>query len=463
MADPATAESKGRLVGCTPWLIGLGGVMFLLCAGPLVWWFGREAIATRDLDAAKQSLVREGYPVNDETLANYRMELMPMDRSDAWVRILEAVESPDFTKTCFQVPIVGVVNDEQTYVIGQPWAHADAVREFLERHRSLLDEIHAVTAAGGPIWTPVELDSFETVLSNVTSTRSVARLLSLERMDATIRDDPAAVATSLRSLIGAARAMECEPFIVIQLVHSAVHGVATDAIRETVQAGVLSPEQRRDLLDQLCSVPSALHGFPIAIHGERAMALTFFDDPQSSGRIHGPPSLSRSYDAMQAMKWYDRILRVPIDDLNAYGMDMQRTEDELDAFVASQRTLGRMSTVMTKLLIPAIGTMGSAFTNQEMRMRIAKVSLASLEFQSRLGRWPESVDELDDLDLPLGDLRPIGNKPFGLRVVDGDLVVWGFSSRESNETPDDPLLLEGLESYQRNEREYWTWRLPRSK
>lgn len=454
----ASAEPRKSRTGLYIFLLCMAAVL-LLCGGPLSWWFGRQAIANRRFQEKKAELVSRQLPVDDASLEVYREQMMSKEKSEQWVQILETVESEPFNQSAAHLPIVGVPEDEQPFVPGQPWAHAEEVAEFLEQWGQLRKDIHEVTEKTESIWTYTEFESFSTLLPYIQATRSVSRLLSLEHLDAVRRDDSEQAFHSLLGLIGVSRSIEKEPMVVSQLVHLATLGVALQQLKLSLEADMLDDQQLQTILDQLQQIPPYGDRYRWAVHGERAMALPAFENPSSLDESL-PVTGARPIDALAALEVYAGMEAVDTDSLESFVAGTMGVEDSFTERQEQAGPLRKLDTILTNLVVPALGAVGKAYARLEMEMRIAKTAIGLRLYEHRFDRWPESLDELTQLDTDLGLLQPLGPKPFGFRVADGDAVLWGFDIHSgATQVPDEPIDLDTLDESQRESYEYWLWRL----
>ncbi|QEG38892.1 hypothetical protein [Roseimaritima ulvae] len=454
------AEPRKSRTGLYIFVACLAGVL-LLCGGPLTWWFGRQSIAHRRLEEKKAELVAREMPIGDASLEVYRERLMSKDKSEQWVQILETLESDPFTQSTTGLPILGVPEDEQPFVPGQPWAHAEDVAKFLQQWSELREDLHDVTEKTEAIWTHTEFDSFATLLPYIQTSRSASRLLTLEHIDAVRRNDSDQAYHSLLALIGVSRSMEKEPLVISQLVHVATLSVALRQLKISLELDQLSDQQLLAILEQLQQIPKAGDRYRLAVAGERAMALPVFDDPSGVGEELPRAAMgSRSIDALASLEIYEQMENIETDSLDTFYDQTQKLDERISQSFDEAGPLRRFDTILTGLTTPAMGAVGKAFIRSEMETRIAKTAIGLRLYEHQHNAWPQALDELSTLDVDLGSLQPLGGKPFGFRVADGDALLWGFDMHsDATQVPDEPIDLEALDESQREASEYWLWRL----
>ena len=442
-------------------------LVLIFCGGPLTWWFGRQAIARRELDEKRDELIARGMPVDDESMEMYRAQNMSHDKSDAWMRILDTVTSDEFNQSCTGVPRLSADEDIVDWIPGEPYPHDEIVRSFLDEWQDLLSNIHDVTEDSGPIWTKVEFDSFSTLLPYTQNTRQVIRILALEFEDAVRRGDGDQAFKSLKAMIGTARSQQKEPIIVSQLVHLALVAVAIDQIQVAIEQDILDERQLISLLQQLRTQDDFGPQFRMSIAGERAMAIPIFDDPSrldESGGGFGSSIMARSIDAVAHMKLMQRAEDLDTSDLNTFF----EQATELDSHLSEEMQAGglkRLDTMLTSMITPAIGGYTQAIVRNAMRVRMAKLAIALRIYEKRNGQFPETLDELvkPEMRLDLGPTKPIGPSPFGYTYADGKATLWGFRLRTgARETPPQPEDYGSQPEHEDEDIKSWIWNLEES-
>ena len=441
------------------------GLAVLLCGGPLTWWAARRSAASADVADRREEIRARGLPIDDASMEAFRVQTMGHEKSERWMNVLEEIQSQAFENSCRGVPVVGVTEDDADYVYGQPYPYDDQVRQFLDQWAELREEIHDITEGTGPIWTEIQMDSFNTLLPYVQSSRSVARLLSLEFEDALRRDDRRQAFGSMMALLGVARALEREPLIISQLVVIAVHSMGLEQLKVAIEHDLFDDVQLKKILEQLRAFDDFGTRYRLAIVGERAMSQPVFDNLQRLGEDVGMPAggfNQRPIDALASLEIMEKAESITTDNLSDFFIQTAALDSDFNQQFQQAGWLRRLETIVTSLTVPALGAAGKAFVRSAMENRIAKIGIGLRLFEKRHDRWPASLDELSaaDLDATLGPVDPAGNLPFGYRVIDGKAQVWGFDPQSpSDSTPSEPIDVDQLGEHEEH-LEYWSWELP---
>ncbi|GAB5515824.1 MAG: hypothetical protein Rhob2KO_35490 [Rhodopirellula baltica] len=421
----------------------------------LIWWFARQNIAAQELADRKNDLLASGLPIDAESLLDYRRERIDSSRSQEWQRILDEIESDAFQESSRNIPGIGinVRKDVPIYVYGQDYPYDDAVRTYLTEWKRVLDRIHLVAVGSRGIWTSIESDAF---FPGMGQERHIVRLLKLEFEDALRRDDFDHAGQCVLALIGSSRGAEEEPIAVSQMVSVAMLDVALEAIKTSLQIDCFDDEQWRAVLEQLEGLEEIEPRYRRFLIGERAWALPLFEDAEFLEEL-GEEAVAyqlpggHSIDALETLAMYDRLELVPTDDLTTFFEEIESLQTSVQASFQSRNWLQKLDTQVTEMTVPSLVSMNQAFVRSAMHVRLAKTAILARLFQHREGRWPSTIQEIHDAEpgllsagdengnLTIGSLAPMGDRPFGLKVDQDELVLWGFEPDSvTAATPVDP-------------------------
>ncbi len=307
-----------------------------------------------------------------------------------------------------------------------------------------------------------QFDSVNTLLPQTQNMREAARLLSLRGQLALYDRDSGQARKSIEALMGCSKTLSGEPIVVSQLVTTAIESLALELLKTGLEYDVF---EEADLVALLPLFRSAIHICPewkMAVQGERAMALTVFADPgkAGSGNVRLP---ARSRDALHYLDHMQRILAIPDDDFDRYLTQLE-TEEQVINDLAHGGLLTSFDTMLTSLMSPASGAIGSVFVRRAVQNRMLVLCIAARIYQQRNGSWPASLDDLktlqfDGMVIDPAELLPAGGKPFGYKVEERRVVLWGGNPRLDAATPLEPLsVTEGDPNAEENKIWIWTMR-----
>lgn len=454
--------------GCV--LYGVGffvGMPLLLVVIGLLVIAGRERASKRMLNERLDKIVAEGLPVDDATMLNFTNSLTSTQDAKAWLAVLGELTSNEFTKSAQGVPIFSATAEIIVPAPEHAWAEEKVTREFLATWSELENEISRLSMRqlepqAKSVRFLTEFNSLNTLLPQTQNMRSAARLLMLRGQVAIYDRNSAKSKQSIEALLGCSRTIAGEPILVSKLVHMAIDSLAMDVLRSALNHDVLS---ERDLIALLPRVLDGINISPqwkIAMQGERAMMLPVFKHPElatDSETIRWLPG--RSADTLHYLDFIEQVLAVPDGDFDQFRAGLSKVELELKSRLDGT-VLQKYDSVMTAMMAPAVASAGNAFISDAVQHRMAALCIGIRVYEKRNTRMPSSLDELTslelgELNLDANSLLPPGGLPFGYRIEDDQVLLWGFDLNHAATTPrEPPSTAEGESSAELNKRWIWT-------
>lgn len=440
-------------------LILLFALPLLLVGLVLLLLLGREGAARRQLDARKEQIAAQGLPVDNESLQAYYEKLTSAKNTDAWIELLAIARDKGFVEDCRELPILGRSESEipgrRSADEATPWETEDSVRSFLATWSELVQKTETLGLEHSqpdsrPVRFPIEFNSMETLLPDAQEMRTLARLLMLQGQTAVYDRDAETVKDSIQALNGCSRAMDGEPFLVGQLICSAVDGMSMQLLQRAIEFDVLDEEQLIALFENIYPGIDIADNWKTAWHGERGAVLPIFGSSDLAKR-NLPNNVNipfRSRDALSYLETIDGILEIPTSDLDEMKKQLVVQEDKLQARLSGS-ILQQMDNMLTGMLSPAINGVGESFVQRASKHRIASLAIAIRVYEKRNEKYPTSLDDLagmqmGDTPIDLDLLKPTGGKPFGYASSAEEVVLWGFNPREMTSTPAErPVVVEG--------------------
>jgi len=501
----------------------VGLPLLLLIIGALVF-MGRERSARRELNSRLEQLAAAGMPIDDATLLDFTDGLTSREHTDAWLGVLKQFGSKEFKEAVGGVPLfdpqihteipppgeawpvdkwpaeqiaidaaasapeealelavsaegMGAIDGVDEHQMGmelQPLMPEErgvdeqTVRKFLARWSELHDRISQLSMkqlepnAKGVRFIE-QYDSVNTLLPQTQNMREAARLLSLHGQLALYDRDSGQARKSIEALIGCSKTISGEPILVSQLVTTAIESMSLELLKTGLEHDVFEEADLLALLPQFRSAIQICPEWKLAVQGERAMALPVFANPGmvGSGNVRIP---ARSRDTLHFLDHMQRILAIPDDDFDRYLAQL-KAEEEVMNDLAHGSLLTTFDSILTNLMSPASGAIGGVFVRRAVQNRMAVLCMAARIYEKRNGKWPASLDDLKTLQLEglvidPAELMPAGGKPFGYKVEEERVVLWGGNLRLDPVTPPEPLkVTEGDPNAEENEIWIWTMRI----
>ncbi len=228
--------------------------------------------------------------------------------------------------------------------------------------------------------------------------REVAALLWLNGQVAAYDGDSKQVISSVEALQGCARALHGEPILVSQLISIAIESEAIDLLRRGVQADLFDENELTQLLANTLSKTEISPQWKFAMQGERGFVLPVFENPALADVSSVRKLPGRWRDAVNYLDFMDEVLAVPDDDVDRFVTDLNALEMKLTQKLKGG-LLERLDLLLTSIMAPSVGSCGNAFARQATQYRMASQALALRLYQRRNGRLPQSLSEIDQMDV----------------------------------------------------------------
>lgn len=278
----------------------------------------------------------------------------------------------------------------------------------------------------------------DTLLPETFAVRDAARLLVA---DAAIRaqdGDIDGALQSCRAILGVARSIGGEPFLISHLTRAVIGGMAANAVRHVLAQDEPSEEVLEQLQDEILDamrLPLWLEG----VRGERAMMDELIrrvrdaEIPISSldGTPHSDkpiPAVSPwgklAFDHQRALglEWMNRLVE------NARRPPFERApaRKALDAEIARVRArwFAPIVASMPLALMPGALTAEVGITRSQAELGATAILLAAERQRRRTGEWPASIEAMDPEILPTPPVDPFSGQPYRIERRDGEFSVY---------------------------------------
>ncbi len=399
-------------------------------------WYGRESSGARRLKARLDAIVKQGDPIDDDSMDSFYKDRTDPTNTKAWLAVFATMASEDFKAFKNGVPYVGIEPEQPILPEGE-WEEEQVSVAFVERWKTLFSEVIRLAVDAKPVRFPIDFDSFSTLLVNTQETRNVAALLVLQGRVGLRARDSALVRECIDALIGLSHVNAGEPLLVSQMVTYAIDGLALGLLKDALEYDVLNEPDLHLLLPKVLAAIHIGGDWKGVISGERAMALPIFSNPNKARSLGVTPVPGRSRDAIFFLDLTQSVMDIPTEDLSDFNAKLLEAEAK---FIRQAQAgwLSQIDAILTMQITPAFGAAGAAFVRRALQHRIAALAIGLRLYEDKYARFPDSLGDLSELNLDTKVLSPTQDRSFGYRRKDGGATLWGSSLKDAFTIPAEP-------------------------
>ncbi|GAB5403250.1 MAG: hypothetical protein Aurels2KO_14810 [Aureliella sp.] len=462
MSENDDVEVRARKSYWLPILLVVFGMPILLIGVAVALLAWRDSAARSRLEQRIEVLQAEGMPVDEASLNAFYQSQTSDEQTEAWEQLLDEMKAEAFLSSTSGVPVFdGNLSSEQYFVApGEPWEYEKRTREFLEQRSDLHDRAMRLSMRAIPTRWDVRL-SFGGDLTRTQELRSVERLLSLRGQLAIYDSDSAATTRAINALWRLPTVTAGEPFLISQLVRSAIGGRATLLLKNALEHGVLRQHEIEMLLPQVLEGTIVGSSWRMGIIGERALAMPLIRGI-SVGEEHPVTSLPfRSSDANYYLDITDRMIEISSADPVELYNKARNLDKELGLERADMGFLAMFDTMLSTTVVPSLANVAVAHSSSAFQNRLAALAMGVRLYEYEHGEFPEKLVDVAEFGADATKLMPPGGEPFGYRREGGgSATLWGFevgSSKQAVVPESPPVKAAGPPNSTLEER--WVYRL----
>lgn len=397
--------------GC---LIGLCFALIPIAVNLMVSFLAREEFR-RELDRAR----KDGMPSGVAELAPPAIpdtENAAKIYSIAFPQVVAPVGVEESTLEVYQKHKVDLEKEQ---------AGLTVLRTYVQKNRSALDRLHEGARMPECRFDLVYADGFAMALPHLAGIRGAARLMRLEARLLLAEGKNAEALGAIQDLYVLSDAPRQEPIHISMLVRVALHAVAADTLRRTLQEPLTDAEALASLARTLERGRDDDH-FARAVRGE----LCFGVDTMERVRREGWSQISGAIGLPSQMGWVYRVFGWALyNDMTFYLRTMSKysalaekpwwqTRAE-EANLAQQVNATPQWYVMSRLIMPSLAGTRRSWTRHLAMRDGARLAVALARCRLAHGAYPEKLDELVPEFLPELPLDPFTGNPFAYRA-DGE-------------------------------------------
>ena len=229
---------SNRITLVTWILIAVAALIFFPWLAYRVWlssFDSKRPFVEKEIERMRQA----GLPVDNESLDTWYQERTDPTDAGAWMEVGQFVASSDFVTLAQGVPQFDPKTPEESEWTPDGWPAEAAARRLLKDTVVLREKIRTLSRNRIPVRYRIQFNSFQTTLAHMQLLRGIARLLDVE-CDVAIADcDSIGLTTAVKTYFDVVEVHRHEPFLVSQLVCSAIRRMAYAAIHKGIEQGFL--------------------------------------------------------------------------------------------------------------------------------------------------------------------------------------------------------------------------------
>ncbi|MEW4567900.1 hypothetical protein AB1L88_08545 [Tautonia sp. JC769] len=287
------------------------------------------------------------------------------------------------------------------------------------------------------LWIPPAV--IDTLLGETVEAKTAAQLLMIDSAVLAQDGELDGAIDSCRGILGVARSIGDEPFLVSQLMRIAIDGVGINAALRAIGQGEASDAALERLQADLFAEslrPLVLYG----MKGERAMMVEMIrriaDEEIPIDHLSGGDSFEYGDPVTPVSPWgrlaFENQLALALEFLNeSVAIARLPAHERPERWEAWERWIEEeqaewhagWTKTMAILLTPASRSADLALRRAEAELGSMVVLLAAERHRLRHGDWPVSIEAIEDDLLPQMPLDPFSGEAFRLHRPEGRFVV----------------------------------------
>lgn len=436
------------------------GPMLLLATAVVVWMALRDSNAKQAVESEIASMETAGLPYDNVSLARSYEQSSDDEDVSEWLALLSSLKSTEFLEAVRELDWWSG-SGARVPAATEAWPEEAETRQFLNSWSDMIVRSQRLALLDKKVRFPIRFRSLATELTWTQRVRELARLFQLRAQVAGRDRDSVATADATLAIYGCARAIEGQPFLISHSVSVSIEDIAARELKRALESDLLTTSDMERMRDRIEGRAKLGELWPATMAGERASTIPIFKE-------QGWTMPLRSRDLLLYLDIMDQAIHVPVDNLNEFYRATRAVHSRMVERFADERRLARWDAILTASIMPPISAAADSFIHREMLSRLALLGIAVRLYEDSKGELPQRFEDMSRAGFDIDELRPLGDRPFGFRSRQDQVILWGFPNELCEATPDEPLFDSGVSEWdigtgasssQLSERT-WLWSLP---
>ncbi|XZE45251.1 hypothetical protein SH467x_000485 [Pirellulaceae bacterium SH467] len=382
-------------------------------------------------------LQSQGIAIDSDSVDQQYIDRTSDDLVFEWAELLAGVETAEFQEKTKGIPpfdpSVEVDEFGDQFDTSENWPFADATASLTTEFEHFVELSRKLACDPSPTYFPIFFRANETLLTEVQSSRTIARLLRADCQVAMFKKDSVRTTEDLVAMFELSKHVDAVPSIVSRFVGIAFRRMALEALQHAIEIDLLTVDQLLQIdraIERYCDIGDR---WKQVILDEMSLNLPVFVTPH----LYMDTDMimpARGHDAVYFIDTMVAASEIRTEDWGRFLDSSSRLMSKFDRDI--QSSFAQVDQILSRILIPDYYATATTMINDCQLHRQARVAIAVRMYQHQYGEFPSSLEVLPEA---ADKFVPFGSKPFGYRKETRGATLWGFQlSDTTKQIPEEP-------------------------
>lgn len=368
--------------------------------------------------AKVDDLRSRGVPTDHESVINDYRAIATSEKLDVWKRIFASMEHKkveDYVPGIYKRFGEG----DETY--------AQQDRQFLNKLSPLVNDIHLGLMDGMPVEFSPRIDTIKLENPYRKQLQCVAQLMFLEATDPSPENkDTNAILKSIAALLNLMGAVSADKSADGQLFQSAMAYYGLQATKQVIASNSLAEPDLEELQNILKAVPKRIIDWEKMVDSEYGLIIPLFQGnvviSERDGVVNRPTP--RGKDFLHFMELMERYADVNFDECSSALNSINSIDSSWQSKSFTSNYISRDNWTYCSIAMPSFRSTALSLFQDVSDRNQAILATAIKLYQKKRGKFPESLDQLKDIDIDPTKYLSISNEAFGYCVEGSKSYLW---------------------------------------
>jgi hypothetical protein len=422
--DPTDQPTKPRRTRWRKILLYMLLTPVVLIAVPVIAGLWHHFHVQSQIEAERRQIADRGEPVTAADLAaDYALPDGVVDRTDAWISVIDEITLIVDDPAYEPLPIVGS-SEEEIPLPGEPWQQQALVEQLLAEAKPALERLSGLIDEPEAVRYPIDFNNGMFVeLKKQIALRNVLKVLSIKARHRVYQADGPGALNCVLAIFQATETLENEPALVSQVLRILCLEIAIGDTCDLLPHAGWSERQLKQLQGELVSQDHIAAGVRLALLGERVFSEEVFSDSRTvfeELEINLSPLLGA--DQLFYLQYMERMIA-------AYKLPYAETIVELESLEAehrSQEGFQRLRHAMSQAILPLLTGIRIETGRGTASLRCAATLVACERYHLAHGSWPAQLSDLTPQFMEKVPLDPFDGQPLRYQLTPEAVMVYSI-------------------------------------